>query len=141
MFLNTPDVEKSLFFDDGLAWATGSDLQTAINKMQNALDTISQWGPNMGIQFSTLKTKYMIFTRKPVKLVKENGAEMQLSFYGAPIERAFSYKYLGLIFDPWLTWGPHIKYLVDKCQKPLSVLQCVANKNLGADRKSLATLL
>ena len=65
---------------------------------------------------------------------------MNLNFYGASIERVFSYKYLGLIFDPWLTWGPHIKYLVDRCQKPLSVLKCVANKNWGADRKSLANL-
>jgi len=61
MFKNAPDVEKSLFFDDGLAWTTGADLHTALEKMQNVLDTISAWGPKLGIKFSTTKTKYMIF--------------------------------------------------------------------------------
>merc|ERR1712055_984702 len=117
------DEEKSFFFDDGLAWTTGANLHTALEKMQNVLDTISAWGPKLGIKFSTTKTKYMIFTRKNVNLTKSDGSEMNLDFYGKPIERGFSYK-----------------YLVERCQKLPSVLQSVAHKNLGADRKSLAVL-
>ena len=45
-----------------------------------------------------------------------------------------------MIFDPTLTWGLHIKALIEKCQKPLSILQYVANRNWGADRKSLINL-
>ena len=82
----------------------------------------------------------MIFTRRNVNLIKSDGSEMNLNFYGKTIDRVFSYKYLGLMFDPWLTWGLHINYLVERCQKPLSVLQSVAHKNWGADRKSLAGL-
>ena len=140
MFKNAPDVNKSLFFDDGLAWTTGADLHTALDKMQKTLDTISAWGPKLGIKFSTLKTKYMIFTRRHVNLTNNDGSETSLNFYGKTIDRVFSYKYLGLIFDPWLTWGLHINYLVERCQKPLSVLQSIAHKNWGADRKSLANL-
>ena len=140
MFNNTADIGKSLFFDDGLAWATGDNLETAIDKMQKALDVISSWGPKIGIKFSIPKTKYMIFARRDIVLRKKNGSLMELNFYGERIDRVYRYKYLGLIFDPWLTWGPHIKYLAERCQKPLSIMQCVANKNWGADRKSLANL-
>ena len=82
MFCNTPDIKKSSFFDDGLAWATGPDLQTAFDKLQNALDTISSWGPKIGIKFSTAKTKYMIFTKRKVSLTKADGTPLELRFYG-----------------------------------------------------------
>ena len=140
MFNNTPDIAKSLFFDDGLAWAVGDNLESTMDKIQKALDTISNWGPKIGIKFSIAKTKYMIFARRDIKLSKDDGSSLELKFYGESIDRVYRYKYLGLIFDPWLTWGPHIKYLAERCQKPLSIMQCVANKNWGADRKSLANL-
>ena len=140
MFNNTPDIAKSLFFDDGLAWAVGDNLESTMDKIQKALDTISNWGPKIGIKFSIAKTKYMIFARRDIKLSKDDGSSLELKFYGESIDRVYRYKYLGLIIDPWLTWGPHIKYLAERCQKPLSIMQCVANKNWGADRKSLANL-
>ena len=73
MFQNSPDIKKALFFDDGLAWATGETLEIAMEKMQKALDTISEWGPKLGIKFSTAKTKYMIFTKRDVKFQRGNG--------------------------------------------------------------------
>ena len=45
-----------------------------------------------------------------------------------------------MIFDHWLTWGPHITELVNKCQKPLNILQTVAHKNWGPDQKTLLNL-
>ena len=140
MFKNTPDINKSLFFDDGLAWTTGADLESAMNKMQSALDVISEWGPKLGIKFSTSKTQYMIFTKRPIILQRNEEPEIKLTFYGESLEKVAKYKYLGLIFDPTLTWKRHIDKLVEKCKKPLSILQCVANKNWGADRKSLINL-
>ena len=142
MFRNTPDVNKSLFFDDGLAWATGTDLKTAMNKMQNALNAITEWGPKFGIKFSTSKTKYMIFTKRHINLqsIDDDEPDLTLNFYGESLELVKQYKYLGLWFDPTLTWNIHISKLVTKCKKPLSILQCVANENWGADRKSLINL-
>ena len=129
MFNNTPDCEKSLFMDDGLLWATGGDLQTAINKIQNSLNAIGEWGRENGIKFSTSKTKFMVFTRRKVSLIDQNGRYIGPTLYNSPIERVFQYKYLGMIFDPWLTWGPHIADLRDKCQRPLNILQTVAHRN------------
>ena len=141
MFRNTPEIAKSLFFDDGLAWATGDSLDDAMAKMQNALDVINQWGPKWGIKFSTTKTKYMIFTKRDTNLERGTGKpDLSLNFYGTNIERVHEYKYLGLIFDPSLTWTKHIVSLVSRCKKPLNILKYVANKNWGADRRSLKNL-
>ena len=105
MFRNTPEIAKALFFDDGLAWATGDTLDDAMVKMQNALNVINEWGPKWGIKFSTTKTKYMIFTKRDTDLERGTGKpDLSLNFYGTNIERVHEYKYLGLIFDPSLTW-------------------------------------
>ena len=45
-----------------------------------------------------------------------------------------------MIFDHWLTLGPHITELVNKFQKPLNILQTVAYKNWGPDQKTLLNL-
>ena len=101
--------------DDGLLWARGNNIIEIMNKLQNALDRIETWGKENGIKFSTGKTKYMIFTRKQKQnLVDINGEEIKLKFYNNNIERVFKYKYLGMIFNPTLTWGLHIKELVNK---------------------------
>ena len=132
MFQNSPDIKKALFFDDGLAWATGETLEIAMEKMQKALDTISEWGPKLGIKFSTTKTKYMIFTKREVKLQRGNDQpNLSLNFYGESIVRVFHYKYLGMTFDPTLTWTKHINRLVSICKKPLNILKYVENKNWG----------
>ena len=141
MFNNTPGTEKCLFMDDGLLWAKGNNIVEIMEKVQNALDRIETWGKENGIKFSTGKTKYMIFTRKQKQnLVDINGEEIKLKFYNNNLERVFKYKYLGMIFDPTLTWGLHINDLVVKCQKPLNILQAVAHKNWGSDRKTLLNL-
>ena len=141
MFNNTPDSEKSLFMDDGLLWSTGADIVTVMDKIQNSLNSIGEWGKKYGVKFSTTKTKYMIFTRKQeTSLVDANGQVVGISLNGVMLERVYKYKYLGMIFDPWLTWGPHIADLVERCQKPLNVMQAVAHKSWGADRTSLFKL-
>ena len=141
MFRNTPDSDKGLYMDDGLLWSTGNDIETVMDRIQNSLNAIGEWGKEYGIKFSTAKTKYMIFTKKKeTTLLNANGQSVNISLYGANIERVFRYRYLGMIFDPWLTWGPHISDLVHRCQKPINVMQAVAYKSWGADRKSLLNL-
>ena len=51
MFNNIPDAENSLFMDDGLLWATGSSINNVIDKLQNALRTIEEWGRKNGVKF------------------------------------------------------------------------------------------
>jgi len=48
-------------------------------------------------------------------------------------------KFLQVIFDSKLSFKPHIEYLRTKCFKALNLLK-IANKQWGADQKSLLTL-
>ena len=44
-------------------------------------------------------------------------------------------KFLGLIFDPKLTFIPHLKYLEAKCPKVLNLPRVVGSTDWGGDRK------
>lgn len=59
------------------------------------------------------KTKFMIFETKGCKQTDE----AQIFFKDQQIERVFSYKYLGLIFDSKLSFKEHIQYALMKARK------------------------
>ena len=40
----------------------------------------------------------------------------------SPIDRVFSYKYLGLIFTPTLSWSKHISFIIKKARKVLGLI-------------------
>ena len=49
-------------------------------------------------------------------------------------------KFLGLIWDTKLTFEPHIKYLIARCQKSLNILKVLSRTEWGADRTTLLKL-
>ena len=49
-------------------------------------------------------------------------------------------KFLGVIFDKKLTWGPHIDRLKLNAKKALNIVKVVSSFDWGADRKSLLKL-
>ncbi|XP_035984330.1 uncharacterized protein LOC118557933 [Fundulus heteroclitus] len=43
-------------------------------------------------------------------------------------------------FDERMTWGVHIKKIIDKCRKVLNIMRCLVGTEWGADRKSLKAI-
>ena len=57
------------------------------------------------------------------------------------IKAVYEYKYLGVTFDaPWLTWGKHIKDLLNSCESIINLMKSMAFSKYGADRKTLLLL-
>ncbi|GFT37463.1 putative RNA-directed DNA polymerase from transposon X-element [Trichonephila clavipes] len=46
-------------------------------------------------------------------------------------------RFLGVIFDGWLSFLPHILHLRKRCEKSLNLLKVLSNTSWGADRTSL----
>ena len=130
----TVDIIKSLFCDDGLFWATGNTIIEARDKIQKALDCLTNWCKETGFKISTNKTFFVIFTRKQVPRVPS------FTLCGHPIERKMSAKYLGITFDSKLTWQLHVDDLVERCKNPLSLMKLVARRQWGGDRKTLTLM-
>jgi hypothetical protein len=56
----------------------------------------------------------------------------------------FSYeshpKFLGVVFDPKLTFAQHIEQVREKCMKRISILKILANKNWRITKKTLTNI-
>merc|ERR1712002_458722 len=85
--------------------------------------------------FSTSKTIAVRFTRctklEPIAPLELNGTKI-------PFEDQV--KFLGVIFDKKLTWGPHIDNLKRKVKNSINILKVIFSFDWGADKKSLVKL-
>ena len=133
IFYDIYNITKSLFCDDGLFWATGATLEEAMSRIQIALDAIGEWCSFHGPKISVVKTHFNIFTKK----TKDMDRIPFLTLNGAPLKRLQKVKYLGVIFDQGLTWGPHIENLANQCKQPMQMMRRVSKQNWGGDRVTL----
>uniref|UniRef100_A0A3P9P5F4 Reverse transcriptase domain-containing protein n=1 Tax=Poecilia reticulata TaxID=8081 RepID=A0A3P9P5F4_POERE len=97
----------SLFADDGAKWKRGRNLEFIIKKLQGAILAVEKWSYKWGFKLSVEKTKIMFFTRKRVD------GKTKLKLYGQDLERVKQFKFLVMWFDERMTWGVHIKKIID----------------------------
>lgn len=128
----SPPVRCSLFVDDLAIYVSGSDAVSACRDLQKSVDAVSKWADNNGFKFSTTKTVAVRFTR--TRRVEEVPT---LTLNGSIIPYEKQVKFLGVVFDEKLTWGPHIDSLEIKVKRSLNILKVVSSFDWGADRKSL----
>jgi hypothetical protein len=104
------------YADDGALVIVTRDIGFAQRQMQTALDVAQEWATDVGLTFSTAKTKAMIFSRKksPPTL------PAPLIMGGAEVEVVEEFKYLGLTMDSRLKWEAHIAHKAKKKKKPSS---------------------
>ena len=63
-----------------------------------------------------------------------------LELNGTVIPLQGQVKFLGVIFDKKLTWGPHVDNLKKKVENSINILKVVSSSDWGADKKSLIKL-
>ena len=128
-------VHCSLFVDDFAIYASNHNAKKARKQLQTSIDAIYKWADKNGFTFSTSKTTAVRFTRctklEPILPLKLNGTII-------PFQDQV--KFLGVIFDKKLTWGPHIDNLKKKVKNSINILKVVSSFDWGADKKSLIKL-
>lgn len=126
---------SSLFVDDLQISYTHTDLNVVEEKLQAAIDRVSNWASMNGFKFSASKTFAIHFTKIPgihlPPTIKLNGTNIPVKESG---------KFLGLVFDSKLTWKPHIAQLKTNCTKALNILKSLVSTNWGADQEMLMHL-
>ena len=83
------------------------------------------------------KTQVVIFYRDK-RWIKRQDLLIKLNNKILPI--VDRYKFLGVIFDSYLTWKYHIDYTKTKSRKALNLLRKLSHTTWGADRQTLRTL-
>ena len=94
--------------------------------LQNELDfnfhKIAEWFEKNKLTLNIKKTKLMIFGTNPILPKFSN---ISLSYNGTTIDRVDSFRYLGVVFDPRLTWSEHINKLSCNISKRIGVIRRV----------------
>jgi hypothetical protein len=131
-----------LFADDTTGLAKGANLQNVIAFVNLELQKIANWFRSNKMQLNASKTKYIIFRTKNKHIdpqacsVVYNCTEIGLPDDPAlitPIERISfdnpekSFKLLGVLFDEFLSFKPHVDMLCSKISKSLFCLNRVKN--------------
>ncbi|KAL4083691.1 hypothetical protein QTP88_029007 [Uroleucon formosanum] len=127
----SPTTSVAEFADDKAIISVHEDSHIASLNLQNHLDLMSVWYNKWRVKVNQSKSIHTTFTLRlpPCPEVFLNNI---------PIPSSQSVKYLGLIFDRRLTWGPHIKAKKLALNERLrSVKSLISNKHTKLNTKLL----
>ena len=103
------DCKLKLYADDTVIYIAHRDFEIAKTMLQNDLDCYLTWCQQNKLSVNTTKTKLMVFAASKRKL---NTLNLNLHLDNERLMVAPSYKYLGVILDPLLSYNLHLKYIV-----------------------------
>lgn len=124
----------SQYADDFVLYTSNKKLRFASNELQLALSNFTTLLDELGLRVSPTKSKVCIFTRA------HRGKNIDLSIDGVPLEVVENVKYLGLLLNRKLKWGPHIDNLRGKIYKFLNLFKMLAGSGWGIHPKYLTKL-
>ena len=130
-----PTVRRSLFVDDFAIWVSTSTSVSAQRQLQLCIDSLTRWSLLNGFKFSTGKTACIHFCRRT-----RYCPDIRLRLYGQSVPMRSEAKFLGVVYDKRLTYGPHITRLREKCAMRMNVLKVTSRMSFGADRTTLLQL-
>ena len=130
------NINTSKFADDGAIWVTHRDVSKIRKLLQETLNGVEKWCDKWGFTISPEKTIGVLFRRKNFVSCDTP----RLTVKGIKVKFEKSAKFLGIIFDQYLTWSKHIDNLVNRCQKDLNVMRAISGSSWGANRDTLLTL-
>ena len=91
------------------------------------------WCAKWRIKLNPERTKVIIFSRS----LLARKAELNLKLYGETLKIYPQVKFLGIIFDSKLTFQPHFKDILERCNSRYYHLRLLANKKWGPSPATL----
>lgn len=119
----TPNTEIATYADDTVILGTSEDPVAASNNVQHHLNILSDWLDQWRIQVNSAKSVHVMFSLR-------KGAYPRLFLKNEAIPEKREVRYLGIIFDKSLTWGPHVKMKRLTLNSRLKQLYRFVNKRL-----------
>lgn len=112
----------NLFADETLLAITAKNIPDAVDKLNQDLETLSQWLQLNKLKLNIQKTKYMILGKHNVN------TQYDIHIHGESLERVSVFKYLGVTIDDKLKFHEHVKILVSKMSSKIGVLYRASKK-------------
>ena len=118
------------YADDTAILCPGNDPVQTSNSLQNHLKLIENWSSKWRIKINPEKSVHVNFTLKKSEC-------SPLNFQGTPIPTSSDVKYLGIILDKRLTWGPHLKAKRKKLNSRLHILRPILKSKMSIHTKNI----
>ena len=120
-----------LFADDTNIFVEGPTPKEAYHKANIVLKSVSTYMMHNKLHINMSKCCYIHFEppsgTKTDKTKPEEAASLTLKLNNIPLKKVTSTKFLGVIIDNKLSWGPHIKDLKRKLNYSISTLSRIKN--------------
>jgi ribonuclease HI len=115
-----------LYADDLTIWSTvqykkfsDRTIKSIQKKFQADIDKVVSYMDNNGFLLSPEKTALVFFpARHRVDVTK-----FKISIYNSTVTATTSTRYLGVIFDHSLSWGPHVQHLLSKASRAIGLIR------------------
>ena len=108
-----------LYADDTLLYYPARSENELQDKINEDLDSLSQWLNNNLLTLNYEKTKFMIFANK------KQSTNVDITIQNKKVSQETSFKYLGVTLSSDLTWHNHIDNMITKINQRLGVLRRV----------------
>ena len=113
------------YADDLAVLVNGANMLWIRGMAQKAINIAANWASDQGLQFSSKKTKIILFTHQ------RNPDLGSLSMNGTKLELSKEARLLGATLDSKLTWKPHITRITRKATTALMQCRQIVGKTWG----------
>ena len=113
--------ECKLFADDTSLFSVVHDISTSVSDINNDLTLISNWAFQWKISFNPDPNKQAhekIFSRRKMK-----SSHPSVYFNNIPVSSTSVHKHLGMLLDDKLSYEHHLKFVLNKVKKTISLLR------------------
>ena len=106
-------------YDDDSFISCWSNCTQFIFYINQDLQCVSEWLEDNNLVLNVSKTKCVLFTSQRHK---ERDCILNLNLLGKSISCETTFKYLGVVFDNFMTWKAHADYVCKKVASRVSIL-------------------
>ena len=114
----SPTARLIMYADDILLFQPYNSVSD-FSLIQSNIDSVSSWISSRSLTINSSKTKYMFLSLRSSSCF---ASLPSLCLNGSPLERVYSYKYLGVIISSNLSWSSHIQSVCCKSRKLIGLL-------------------
>ena len=135
------EVKCSVYVDDFVIFMKSSTPAGIARTFQISINKISDWARRNGFTICEDKTVAMHFCNCSRHYGEEGFCQNPKIYFDESHETPIKYveekKFLGLYWDPQLTFRKHVEYLKNKCTNVLNLMRVLSHTHWGGDSRTL----